>query len=269
MALKWLKRVCLGLAVAVVGWVAFVFVSDWLFRLKAESLLRRIQALELRKSGWAEAEAIRKEFAEDVTVESTCSSANCDFAVILSHNREPLNHYLIFDLLPGGDKLECTLWRMRRLVGERAGWIRATVRVRNGVVWGKGFAVSTEMRARPDCAFVASAATVPRFFMRRGGPAEHLNIEWGAPGGCECCIERWAEITPYASAEEMHEAFAFSLSCLGPRLGGCEDVAQLHPSAARHYEEESKQYNPQKPVQWTAQLYRRLGRYCHSAAVMA
>ncbi|HXN49556.1 MAG TPA: hypothetical protein VN893_23090 [Bryobacteraceae bacterium] len=252
---KWVKALCLAFLLLVGGWAAYVALSDWLFERKAEALLRQIQAIELRKSTWKSADSIRRAFSGDVRVESPCSPSHCDFSVVL--NQSVL-----------GNLTDETLSEMLRLAGRRRGRVAAGLRVRNGIVWGKSFVVMAEMpgRALHICTFVADADTVRGFYWRR--PPDHLNIEFGEPGGCECCMERWVHVTPYASAEEMREAFAFDLSCLGPRLRACVDVRRLHPTAARHLEEEIAAYDPHKPIKWTQELYQRFGRDSESAAIV-
>ena len=252
---RWVKAVCLAFLLLVGGWAAYVALSDWLFERKAEALLRQIQGLELRKSTWKDADSIRRAFAGDIQVESPCSASHCDFSVVL--NQSSL-----------GNLADGTLSEMLRLAGRRRGRVVARVRVRNGIVWGKSFVVMAEMpdRAFHGCAFVVDADTVRGFYWRR--PPDHLNIEFGAPGGCECCIARWVHVTPYASPEEMREAFAFDLSCLGPRLRACVDVRRFRPTAARHFEEETAAYDPYKPLKWSPEVYQRFGRDSENAAVV-
>jgi hypothetical protein len=245
---KCVKVAYFGALVAVGGWVVYVTSSDWLLKLKAEALLSRIQGLELRKSTWKDAESIRKAFGGEPETGSSCSPAHCDFTVRFEH--APV----------GYDSLGEALSEMFRLAGRRWAKVRATVRVRNGIVWGKDFWVATEIPGAPGCGFIATAETARGFRLLRRSPDTHPYIDFGAPGGCDCCTMRWVHVTPYASAEEMREAFSFDLSCLGPRLRACRDVARLHPAAARRFKEQRADCDPDSPRRWTPELLHRLGR---------
>jgi len=193
-------RVVYPMPFAVVGgWAAYVTCSDWLFERKAEALLERIQALRLRESTWKDAEAIRRNFARDADKHRACSPPDCEVMVTLTH--EPL-----VEGAPGE-----ILSKMLRLAGGRWGYIEASVRVRNGIVWGKDVRVGAEAPGvRPPWGFSAEAGTVRGFDLNRDEPVLHLNIEFGARAGAGH-FNRRVRVTPYASAEEMREAFAFDL----------------------------------------------------------
>ena len=252
---------------ALVGaWVGYVGFTDWLFRLKAETLLRQVQGLELRKSTWQDASSIRRIFAPD----STCSPGRCDFDVDLEHG--PMARSLV-DLLGDGPlrrtlrKVSLLTWKARRLAGGQWARVTAAVRVRNGIVWGKDFSVVTAMPSDSRCGFAVSAETV-RGFHLWSRPPWNLNSAFGGPDGCSCCTARWAKVTPYASAEEVREAFAFDLSCLGPTLHTCSEVRRLHPAADRRYEDQGAGLSRQERPTWTPEVYQRFGRDSESAAVV-
>ena len=117
-----------------------------------------------------------------------------------------------------------------KLAGGRWATVEATVRVRDGVVWAKDF--TARISHREDYALIAATATVAHFRLGEARQS-HPHLIFGRPGGCEICQERWAYVTPYANTTELHDAFAFDLSCIGTRLRTCTDMDQIVPIAAR------------------------------------
>jgi hypothetical protein len=87
---------------------------------------------------------------------------------------------------------------------------------------------------------MAEAETTRDFDLARSSQLAglHPNIIFGRPGGCETCQMLWAKATPYASTDDIRDAFAFDLSCIGSTLRRCTDMSQILPVAARREKED-------------------------------
>ncbi len=116
-----------------------------------------------------------------VSTDAACSQMRCDITVTL-------NHLYRF---PGSDNgtagLGRVIWTAWSLAGGRWAYIEATVRIRDGVVWGKDFVAG--ISDRDDYPLIATAATTRDFSKRTMyvSPDAHPNIRFGRPGRCEIC----------------------------------------------------------------------------------
>lgn len=227
-------RIYSSAALLAVSWCAFVRASDHWFQHKAESLLRDIQNLELRKSTWKDAERIRTKFARNAKTDTACSPAHCDLEI-------GLVEWDIYSRIGKSvSKFDLIAIKAVRVAGGRWGSVQATVRIRGGVVWGKDFGV---IMAHPQgYALMAAARTVSRFEFQPdyAGIDLHPNVRFGQPMACTFCKELWAKVTPYASSEEFRDAFAFDLSCIASTLRRCTEMNQIMPVATRRIREKSR-----------------------------
>ena len=254
---KWAARIYIAAVSIIVFWIVFVRLSDRFFQHRAQILLQDIQQLELRRSNWQDAQQIRRDYAKNAKSDNNCSAARCDFTLTL-------NHWPPF-MFSGFGPIAWIAWR---LPGGRWAEIDATVSVRNGLVWGKNF--TARISHRDGYALIASAQTTRNFGLGWWLPQNlHPNIRFGRPGGCEICQALWAKVTPYASTDEMRDAFAFDLSCIGAKLRPCTEMSQIMPVAARRMEEDSKSNNvethPAPP--WSPAMIRACGRDAETASI--
>lgn len=261
---KWAARIYITSVALILAWIVFVRLSDRLFQFKAQSLLRDIQQLELRRSNWQDAQRIRARYGKHVSTDAACSPVRCDISVMLDH------WYKFRSSSNGNTSFGRFVWTAWSLPRGRWAFIDATVRIRDGVVWGKDF--DATISHRDDYPLIATAETTRDFATRTWyvSPDTHPNIRFGRPGGCEICQALWVKITPYASIEEVRDAFAFDLSCIGATLRPCTQMSQIMPVAARLLEEDSRSYNSggQPPMTWSAAMIRALGRDAQNAAVV-
>jgi len=258
------KRVKVAVAVAILliaavpGWIGYVWLSDRLYQRKAAALLRDIQNLELRKSTWTDACRFRAKWGSDVRTEGACSAAHCDLVVDL--DRRNMDHVGFFlakhNVIIFGP--------LQRAAGQIARII-AIVRVRDGAVWGKDF--HTALIHRKLYIISASARTVRGFEAERCMSDSDRKSEFGRPDGCDICDILWAYVTPYASVEEMRDAFAFDLSCLGDSYRGCADTSQLMPATARRIEEFATRCRRDELSTWTPGRLRTCARDWQNIAV--
>lgn len=228
---RWALSIYVGVAILIVSWVAFARLANCVFQYRAETLLHEIQRLQVQKSTWQDTERLRLKYVDHLTVEQPCSKDYCDFRIRLEYRTDLAA--TIYKSAVGR-----TVWILWRLAGGRWAMANATVRVRNGVVWGKGFEAIAPHRE--GYALIARVRTVDDF-PKAAVSNNHVNLRFGRPGGCEICQMLWAEVTPYANDAELRQAFSVDLSCIGTKLRTCTDIAQMMPIAARAVAEELDQ----------------------------
>jgi hypothetical protein len=258
---KWAARIYIASLALILGWILFVRLSDRIFQFRAQSLLKDIQQTGLRKSTWQDAQRIRERNSGHVTTDAACSEKRCDITITL----DPWYNFLSSS--SGNGRFARFVWTAWRLPGGRWAFIHATLRIREGVVWGKDF--DATISHRDDYPLIATAETTRDFATRSWYVSQdaHPNIRFGRPGGCEICQALWAKITPYANAEEMRDAFAFDLACIGGTLRRCTQMSQIMPVAARRLEEDSRANElAYPPVTWSSMI-RALARDAQNAAV--
>jgi hypothetical protein len=219
---KWVVRILAAAALIILAFGSAVRVSDRFFQYRAETLLRDIRALELRKSTWQDAERVHAKYAKWATTSAPCSAAHCDLTINLDHWYNFKNS---FEHTHGwGAKYVAA----REFVGGRWAHVWVTVRTRGDKVWGTDFAVIAPDRG--SYSVVALSETLRDFggFMfwgRRGSVRLHPNLLMRSHKLLA------AYLTPYASSADRQMALAFDLSCLGGTLRRCEPN-QLLPAAA-------------------------------------
>jgi hypothetical protein len=245
---------------AVPGWVGYARLSDWLFQRKATMLLHDVQGLQLRRSSWADARSLRAKWGQAVKADSGCSEKQCDLKVILNHEH-PWAGCLPVDL--GLSEAVC---EMMHLTAGRWAKVEATVRVRDGIVWGKDFGVV--VAHREGYALLADATTTRSLGSSHFRYSTHPNAEFGRPDGCEVCEALWARVTPYAGADDVRDAFDFDLSCLDGSAQGCSGARQLMPAAARRIEHRDGLRSAQAPFNWNPTALRVCARDWQNVAVV-
>ncbi len=223
---RWAVRIYGSVVLLLVCWCVFVRVYDRWFQWKAESLLHEMQNLEVRKSTWSDAERIRARFARNAGSNGAFTPVRCDLEISLVH-------WDIFSRLGENFSwIDPAEMKAVELAGGRWGRVDAILRIRAGVVWGKDF--TTRMLYPEDYELIAEANTISHFANPSyRADVKHPNLSFGRPGGCEGCKALWAKVTPFASADEFHDAFAFDLSCLASTLRRCTEMDQIMPVAAR------------------------------------
>jgi hypothetical protein len=255
---KWAARIYIATVSIILAWIVFVRLSDRFFQHQAQVLLEDIQHLELRKSTWQDAEQIRKDYGKHSETFAACAPVRCDFTVTLNH----------WPPLMFSSRFGPIAWTAWSLPGGRWARIDATVSVRDGVVWGKHF--TAEISHREGYALIARAQTVRNFGLGLRYPQNpHPNIGFGRPGGCEICQALWAKVTPFASAYEIRDAFAFDLSCVGATLRRCTTMSQIMPVAARRMEDDSRSIDSETPPALASlpAMIRAYGRDAETAAI--
>lgn len=147
------------------------------------------------------------------------------------------------------------------LVGGHPARIFASVGMRGGIVWTKGFSIIIETYARAysgkkrlEYGLIADVHAVSRLDLG-GDSFLHPNYEIGRPGGCEICVMGWAKFTPYADAADVHRLLQLELSCL-TRWRPCETQSDIMPVVWKQYLREGLQHE----VACSASIIQNIGR---------
>jgi len=270
--LRSLRRVLLVLLLAVCALLSLALIASQveqhLFRRRAEQLLSEVQSLELRKTPWPEALAKFQHWGADRKFGDECDEHKCSLQITLT---EPVFGYppptnlsaLLDDYFRSRFKMsydtgpfvrvEQRLLRAYMRVGGRPAGVFATVGMRNGIVWSKGFDVAVETYVRDvpldvphffegewgEYVLYASANSFPRLDEDRSNSIDpqltlHPDYLIGRPSSCEICEAGWVMFTAYADAKDVHRLLQLDLSCL-TRWHPCLTQRDIMPAAWAQY----------------------------------
>jgi hypothetical protein len=245
-ALTWAGATFLAIIVCA---AAVVPVQQRLFRHRAERLLTDMQAIELHKTTWAEAQELMYRWGAWAHYDGTCTSTNCKYTISLcswncraiyeSESRfARVARYLLATRAYG--------WLGGRTAAFRAGFI-----VQDGIIWRTFIAINVDVpphteRNDDDSAYELMGYAQSRDSLNRQASPRHPYHHWilgddsqlaehpyykgGRPGGCEICMS--VEVT-YSNAtpqDEIRRLTAFDLSCL-TRWRPCTRVEDILPAS--------------------------------------
>lgn len=157
--------------------------------------------------------------------------------------------------------LEGRLLDVYMLMGGHPATVTASIGMRDGIVWSKGFWVTIETYARgfngerSEYALAAEVYSVPRLGLS-GNSVFHKDYEIGRPGGCEICVMGWVKFTPYAAAADIRQLTQIDLTCL-TRWHPCETQADIMPAAWKQY---LREWPQQGPVACSPSIIEHVGR---------
>jgi hypothetical protein len=231
-----LSLVVLFSLVGVGATVAAIYIQQRLIRSRAESLLSDIRGLELRKSNWNDAQKVFTHWGTSGHYNGLCTASNCDYRV------EVGDFFLIH---PRSIRVAPLAHRAYKLLGVRVTLIRASVYVRDGLVWGKSFSLFLDVPAEtgPNASFagygytlVGRAESVARFPLDASLPqlALHPDYTVTTPGGCTGCRAAIVEFTPFADPSDVARLMDFNLTCLTSRKP-CRTREDVMPTAWKQY----------------------------------
>lgn len=237
-------------------------IEQHIFRRRAERLLAEIQALELRSTPWPEALDRFRHWAGEEKFGDVCDQHQCSFEITLlepvygfvskSYFFGHLDDYLRWRLkltyqMGPFARAEQAAVQAYMAAGGRPAKLAASVGMRDGIVWSKGFEVIIETYWHNVPGFygggwgeytlIAAAHSVPRFYRYGSENPQlrlHPNYEIGRPGGCEICELGWAHFTPYAASADIQRLMQLDLSCL-TRIRPCLGQSDIIPSAWAQY----------------------------------
>jgi hypothetical protein len=227
-------------------------------RRRSERLLTEIQSIEMRKTPWAEAQTRLQPWGSNTKLDDHCNPHKCSLEITLSDLVYPyisganafqrLDDYARWRFKLGYNvgpfvRIETAWLRLYTRIGGHPARIQATVGMRNGTVWSKGFSVLILTDERNNPPFIrdrwdgfyplfAETRSVSRFDV--GGDHLHLNYPIGQPSACEGCGTGWARFTPYADSADVRRLMQIDLSCL-TRWHPCMDQRAVMPAAWAQY----------------------------------
>jgi hypothetical protein len=230
-------------------------IEQRIFRQRAERLLAEIQSLDLRITPWHEAQGRLQHWGTNERYDDQCIEQQCSLEITLI---EPvynfistsllfvhLDDYLRWRLKLSYDtgpfvRVEGALLKAYMLTGGRPAKVIATVGMRDGTVWSKGFQASIEAYWHVDelIALISNVESIPQFGSStpdHGDPqlTVHPNYVINRQGGC-CDDLGYVRFTPQADPDDVHRLMQFDLSCL-TRLHPCVHQSDLMPAAWAQY----------------------------------
>ena len=264
-----LLRKCLLFAAVGIGAVLFLVliasqVEQHFFRARAELLLSQVQSLELKKTPWPEVQRRFKRWSRESRFDNQCNGSECSEEITLT---EPVYRFvsqsLIFvhldDYLRWRLKLsydEGPFARMAEgmfqgymLMGGRPAKVTATVGMRDGVVWSKGFTANVEAYWHNipslyggrwgEFTLISQAGSVPQFDTSspgHGDPQLRFHSSYVIRRQAGCCFFNagYVHFTPHADPADVQRLMQFNLSCL-TRLRPCLDQTDIMPAAWKQY----------------------------------
>ena len=238
--MAWQRRVFRIARLGTVGVGAFALLvlatiqaEQYLQRSRAESLLRQLQAVNLRITTFSNVERV---FGRRATKSAICDSASCDYTI---HLESPIGWQELFRVserlrIPDGP-----VYQVLHRLGGRPAEVDAKIVVRNGVALGKSLKVV--VAGQHDRWLIGRVESVPRLPRPRDSESFHAALVHypdyviGQPGGCTGCAEGYVVFTPHTADEDVRRLMELDLSCL-TRWRPCSTQADILPSAWAQYE---------------------------------
>jgi hypothetical protein len=220
--LRVLAWVIAGLCMIIFIAAAAVRVDEYLLRRNAEHFLADLKSLELRKSTYQDARLVMDRWKDSIHQEGPCQPNRCDVEIGIgdfwNHHWEFFTHH---------QKLE-QLWRV---LGGRPAQIDGYIRVRKGIVWGKGIralVVSYSAEHEEDVDLIGRMGSGSPSFISLLHPEYDVGLGRITTGAFT--LGAYAEFTPYADPADIRRLMDIDFSCL-TRWHSCQTGADIAPSA--------------------------------------
>jgi hypothetical protein len=219
-------------------------IEQYMFRNKTAQVLSALQSIQLRITTWQEAQEKLRPRLNDRKDSEVCNEHACTTALTLTESVfgflssrnifVRLDDYfrwklrLTYNMGPF-ERLSQFLLPIYVHLGGRPARVVATLEIRDGVVWSKGFFLGVESYSKEsgfpfssyggDYSLFVDARPVSRFRLYGDGWPEpdlllHPDYSIGAPSGCEICVGGWVKFTPYAEPSDVSRFLDMNLSCL-------------------------------------------------------
>lgn len=236
-------------------------VEQHIFRRSAERLLAEIQSLELRTTPWHEAQGQFQHWGTNERYDDECNEQQCSLKITLI---EPaynfiwtsllfvhLDDYLRWRLKLSYDtgpfvRVEMGLLKAYMVTGGRPAKVIATVGMRDGTVWSKGFQASIETYWHVDefIALISNVESIPQFDPSapdHNDPQLTLHPSYVINRVRGCCDDiGYVRFTPQANPDDVRRLMQFDLSCL-TRMRPCVNQSDMLPAAWAQYLAEHRQ----------------------------
>lgn len=247
-----LRRRTILLAVPLILGVAWLGLeaSQWLFRIRAETLLADIKSLQLNHSSWSDAQRLMNRWGRWGGWYENCGAEECQYEIKINH-LSLVSPDFVFEEGPH------LYGRILELLGLRSATVTATFHVMHGVITNKGFGVEVALPISkwitPGGGFwlkdiVGSSywpsldvATFEGAKLRGANPffiAKHPNR-----GFIHRRIRLEASFTPEESLSEQAALMDFHFDCI-TRWTACTSREELLPRAVEESEADERELLP-------------------------
>ena len=242
--LAWVGTAGLALIVAV---AIAVPVQQRLFRHRVERLLADMQAIELHRTSWAQAQNLMNRWGAWGHYDGTCTWTNCKYTINLMD-------WTSYGRINEGETRFARTIRflaatpVYRWLGGRAAIFAAGFIVQDGTIWRTFLAMDVDVpphTLEKDnmgyglIAYAQSRESLNRNARSRhshwilGGDsqlAEHPYYKGGRPGGCEICMSVEVTYSTATPQDEIRRLTAFDLSCF-TQWHPCTRVEDILPAS--------------------------------------
>jgi len=213
-ALAWLIA---SLCVTVLIPAGAIRADQYLLRRKAEHLLADVKSLEMRRSSYHDARQVIDRWKDRIHQSGPCQPNRCDVEIAVGDFS--YYHFGFFVHHP-------RLMQVWRVLGGRPATVDGFIRVRNGVVWGKGIRA---IFASYSAGYGEDVDLVGRMGSGSPGFVSPLHPEYDV-GVHRSGAGAYADFTPYADPAEVNRLMDIDFSCL-TRWHFCQTVVEIAPAA--------------------------------------
>jgi hypothetical protein len=234
----------LGSAGIAVLLVATIQIEQRVFRYRAERRYEDVMAIQLRHTTFEQLGPFLEHWNGNVSRGEPCFKQHCDLTIRVRR--------LIF--MPGWDARFFDRFRkFDRRLGGRFSEMLARISVRNGVVWGKDYAIGLDVGpVKNDDARMFTyfsefrISTIPRTDASRlTWPAMRKNPEFEIrlPSKCWECVD--VKFSPYADPKDIRRLSHFNFSSLTARRP-CRDRQEIAPAVVAELSTEGPHQETEK-----------------------
>ncbi len=207
--------------------IVSVHIQQHIFRYHAERLSKDIRSLQVRRATFSQATSIIARWSRSGSYDIPCSREYCDLSIRLGEFGEDIYPYIAW-----------RPWAMYlyHFAGGRLAFARASISVREGIVWHSEFELDVEVPLFQDAhgrtesyVLEGRVSTIPRasewYFHK-----SHPDYDVGGPSACEGCAAVWVSYTPYAGRADIDRVGQPNFDCI-TRWSQCRTKADFMPGA--------------------------------------
>ncbi len=220
--LRVLAWVIAGLCVIVFIAAAAIRVDEYLLRRNAEHFLADLKSLEMRKSSYHDARLVIDRWNNNIHQEGPCQPNRCDVEIGIgdfwNHHWEFFTHHQ-------------RLGQLWRVLGGKPALIDGYIRVRKGIVWGKGIramVVSCSARHEEDVDLIGRMGSGSPDIISLLHPEYDVGLGRHTTGAFS--VGAYADFTPFADPADVNRLMDIDFSCL-TRWHSCQTGADIAPTA--------------------------------------
>ena len=238
--LKWCRRVFLtAFLLAIAAWL-YAEGAQWLLRWRAEKLLADIQALEVNRSSWSDAQRLMLKWGRWGNYWGTCTAESCEYWIDMTH--------VLPERLRGYPDEGVKNWLPRLMdhLGQRTAVVQAGFSVERGRVTEKSFREIVTLPVRVW--YARGGAYVPELFVWSSEYERFSSDEDDAQLRSHIKVRNlkgpWGLRTQFASQVEPVERAAlmsFQFSCI-TQFSPCLSERDILPEGWRMLEEKRRKF---------------------------